>query len=277
MMQGTHIGTALTTARKTGIAIICGFALAALLAPWISPYAPTQTGIPFQAPSLLHPLGTNDVGGDVLSEVIHSARVSLPIGLFAGFFSLAVGVLVGVVSGLYRGIVGGLLMALTDVFILIPGLPLLIVLAAYVGPGFWNMIGVIGALWWTSTARVVHARALQAGQMQYVLSARALGYSNLHLIRRHVLPNMTDLIRARFAVSVATAMLTETSLSFIGLGDPQHVSWGQMIHFAFERGGFAKNMWWWYLPPGLAICICVLGFVMLGMDRRRRNPSVVSI
>lgn len=265
------------TLPKAGIIIIGFFAVCAALGPWISPRAQTQTGIPFQSPSAAHPLGTNDVGCDILSELILSTRISLPIGFFAALISLLIGVVLGVAGGFYKGAGGGFIMGITDVFILIPGLPLLIVLSSSIGPGFWNMIAVIGVLWWTSTARVVHARTLQIRQMQYLESAKALGYANSYLIRRHVLPNIRDVIRARFAISVASAMLTEASLSFIGLGDPTHVSWGQMIHYAFERGGFANNMWWWYLPPGLAICACVLGFVMVGMEPRREAKTVVSI
>ncbi len=260
-----------------GAVIIALFALSALLAPWLCPFDPGDSDIPYQPPSRTHLLGTNDVGQDVLSELILSSRVSLPVGILAGFLSLLLGVSVGVLSGYRGGVLGEILMGVTDVFILVPGLPLMIVLASYLNPSFWNVILVVGALWWTPSARVVHARTLQIRGLPYIESTRALGYSSPYIIVHHVLVNLRDVVRARFALAVASAMLTEASLSFIGLGDPVHVSWGQMIHFAFERGGFANKMWWWVLPPGVAIATCVLGFVLIGMgpdrgSRPRRLP-----
>lgn len=162
-------------------------------------------------------------------------------------------------------------MGVTDVFLLIPGLPLMIILTAYLNASMWNIILVVGLLWWCSTARLVHSRVLQVREMQFIESTRALGYSDLYIISRHVLVNTKDIIYAKFSLAVASAMLSEASLSFLGLGDPLNISWGEMIHFAFSRGGFANDMWWWYLPPGLMICITVLAFIMLTMERRKTS------
>ncbi|MDI6896250.1 ABC transporter permease [Methanocella conradii] len=252
-----------------GFAILLALSLMAVFAPYIAPYDPKQTGIPYQAPSLEHLLGTNDLGQDVFSELIYATRVSLVVGFLSGIISIVIGVLVGVFAGYFRGWVEELLMGTTDVFLLIPGLPLMIILAAYLNPSMWNIIIVVGLLWWCSTARLVHSRVLQVREMQFIESTRALGYSDLYIIFKHVLVNTRDIIYAKFSLAVASAMLSEASLSFLGLGDPLNVSWGEMIHFAFSRGGFANDMWWWYLPPGLMICISVLGFIMLTIEGKK--------
>ncbi|MDD2753992.1 MAG: ABC transporter permease [Methanothrix sp.] len=241
----------------------------ATTAPYIAPHDPETTGIPYQSPNADHLLGTNDLGQDIFSELLHASRTSLAVGFLAAIISIVIGVSVGLLAGYYRGWVGELLMGTTDVFLLIPGLPLMIILAAYLNPSMWNIISVIGLLWWCSTARVVHSRVLQVREMKFIESTRVLGYSDLYILHNHVLPNTKEVIYAKFSLAVASAMLAEASLSFLGLGDPLNISWGEMIHFAFTRGGFANDMWWWYLPPGLMICITVLAFVMITMESRK--------
>lgn len=252
--------------RLTGWLILIFFLILALLAPFIAPQDPSKTGTPYLPPSSDHLLGTNDIGQDILSELIYAARISLAIGLLAGFVSIVIGVAVGLLAGYYRGWVEELLLAIGDLVLLIPGLPLMIILAAYLSPSMWNIIIVVGLLWWCSTARVVHSRVMQLRNMPFVEAARAIGCPDRYIILRHILVNAKEIVYAKFALAVASAMLTESSLSFIGLGDPLNISWGEMIHFAFFRGGFANDMWWWYLPPGLLICTSVLGFVLISME-----------
>jgi peptide/nickel transport system permease protein len=259
--------------RAAGLAIITCLVLVAIFAPCIAPYDPTITGTSYQGISSAHLLGTNDMGQDVFSELLYASRVSLAVGFLSAAISLAIGVAVGLFSGYYRGWVEELLMGTTDVFLLIPGLPLMIALAAYLSPSMWNIIWVVGLLWWCSMARVVHSRVLQVREMQFVESTRALGYSSLYILFKHVLVNTKDLIFAKFALAVASAMISEASLSFLGLGDPLNISWGEMIHFAFSRGGFANDMWWWYLPPGLMICLCVIGFILPTMGNRNEDVT----
>jgi len=262
-----------STLRLTGLFVLAFFIAMAVFAPIIAPNDPWETGIPYQPPSIVHPLGTNDIGQDVLSELIYASRVSLAIGFLAGFMSVVIGLVVGLLAGYYRGWAEEILMALGDMVLLIPGLPLMIILAAYLGPSMWNIILVVGLLWWCSTARVVHSRVLQLREMPFVEAARALGGSDSYIILRHIMINTREVVYAKFALAVASAMLTEASLSFLGLGDPLNISWGEMIHFAFTRGGFANDMWWWYLPPGLMICSCVLGFVIISIERERSNKT----
>jgi peptide/nickel transport system permease protein len=255
--------------KLAGIVILAALLLIAIAAPYLAPHDPEATGIPYQSPSGDHFLGTNDLGQDIFSELLYASRTSLAVGFLAAFISIAIGVSVGLVAGYYKGWIGELLMGATDIFLLIPGLPLMIILAAYLSPSMWNIILVIGLLWWCSTARVVHSRVLQVREMQFIETTRALGYSDWYILRKHVLANAREVIYAKFSLAVASAMLAEASLSFLGLGDPLNISWGEMIHFAFTRGGFANDMWWWYLPPGLMICITVLAFVLITMESRK--------
>lgn len=257
-----------------GLFILSIFLALALFATILAPYDPRATQIPYQLPGQEHYLGTNDIGQDILSELIYASRVSLTIGFLAGLISVTIGATLGMLAGYYRGGVEELVMATSDVVLLVPGLPLMIILAAYLSPSMWNIVLVVGLLWWCSTARVVHSRVLQLREMPFVEAARALGSRDGFIIFHHILINCKDVIYAKFALAVASAMLTEASLSFLGLGDPLNISWGEMIHFAFSRGGFANDMWWWYLPPGLAICACVLGFVMISMEPERSGRTM---
>lgn len=268
---------ALNPLRTLGIFLLTTLVLVAVFAPWLAPHDPEQTGIPYRSPSAEHLLGTNDLGQDVFSELLYAGRVSLVVGFLSGIISIVIGVAVGVFAGYFRGWAEELLMGMTDVFLLIPGLPLMIILAAYLNPSMWNIILVVGLLWWCSTARLVHSRVLQVREMQFIESTRALGYSDLYIILKHVLVNTKDIIYAKFSLAVASAMLSEASLSFLGLGDPLNISWGEMIHFAFSRGGFANDMWWWYLPPGLMICITVLAFIMLTMEGKKDSKILEMI
>lgn len=262
----------------TGLILLAMFLILAIFAPLIAPYDPWEPGKPFLPPSGTHPFGTNDIGQDIFSELVYGTRISLFVGFFAAFVSVAVGTLVGLFSGYLRGAADEVLMGATDIVLIIPALPLMIILSAHTSPSIWNIIIVIGALWWTSTARVVRSRVLQLREMPFVEAARGLGAGNTYIVFRHILPNTLQVILAKFILAVAGAMLTEASLSFLGLGDPLQKSWGMMLNYAFSRGGFINGYWWWYLPPGICISLAVLSFVLIGfgleeLDRRELNAS----
>jgi len=258
-----------------GLVLLITFLFLAVFASFIAPYDPWEIGRPFLRPSLEHPLGTNDIGQDIFSELIYSTRISLFVGIFAASVSMVLGTLIGLFSGYLRGVVDEALMGLTDVILVLPALPLMIILAAHLSPSIWNIILVIGCLWWTSTARVVRSRVLQLREMPFVEAARALGAGDAYVVFRHILPNTLHVIFAKFVLAVAGAMLTEASLSFLGLGDPMQKSWGMMLNYAFSRGGFINGYYWWYLPPGICISLTVLGFVLLGfgLERWTQNNS----
>ena len=260
--------------RLAGLVMIVLFLALAIFAPLVSPHDPWETEKPYLPPSGEHPLGTNDIGQDILSELIYATRVSLSIGFLAGFLSVFVGASLGMLAGYYRGAVEEVVMAVSDMVLLIPGLPFMIILAAYLSPSMYNIVLVVSLLWWCPTARVVHSRVLQLREMPFVEAAISLGGRDSYIIIHHILINSKEIIYAKLALSVASAMATEASLSFLGLGDPLSISWGEMIHFSFSRGGFANDMWWWYLPPGIMICASVLSFVMIGMEPERTNRMV---
>ena len=189
--------------------------------------------------------------------------------------STIIGSTIGLLSGYFKGLVDEILMGFTDIFLMIPQIPLIIVLAAFLRPSFWLIALLMGSLWWTSTARVVRSKALQIREMGYVQSKRSLGFSHLHIIVSDVLPNLSQVVMPKFLLSIASAMIAESSISFLGLGDPSMKSWGMMINFAFSRGGFINGYWWWYMAPGLCITIFVLSIVLLGSFLEERAESTM--
>lgn len=241
----------------------------ALFAPWLAPYDPEATERVtiediYARPSLAHPLGTDDGGKDVLSAFLFGARVSLVVGFTASLISMLIGGTVGLIAGFYGGRLGNLLMRLTDIFLVIPDLPLMIVIVAMVGPSLWNIIVVIGILGWTGTARIVRSQALSLKERQFVLRARAIGAGNVHILRRHIFPLVLPLITTNTVLVISLSILEESTLSFLGLGDPTTLSWGGMLNFAFTRGAISTGAWWALLAPGLGIVWVVLGCTLLG-------------
>ncbi|MGL6278366.1 MAG: ABC transporter permease [Gaiella sp.] len=215
-------------------------------------------------PTEFAPLGTDNLGRSVWAQLVWGARISLLIGLAATVIAIVIGAVVGIVAGFFGGIPGSILMRLTEWFLVIPFLPLAIVLAAILGPSVWNVILVIGITSWPGTARLVRAQVLSIKERLYLERSRALGASNRHLMSQHVLPNVSPLILANLTLTVPIAILSETTLAFLGLGDPTQASWGKMLEEAFSAGALSRNAWWWYLPPGLGIMVVVLAFVLIG-------------
>jgi len=256
-----------------GATFLLVFALIALAADGIAPYALDRSFVPFQSPSPQHWLGTNDMGYDIFSELLHAGRISLTIGLVAAVISAIIGSLVGITAGFFRGVFREGLTGFIDLFLLIPILPLMITLAAHLGPSFWNIVLVIALLGWCSTARAVRAKTLQLRELPFIDALIVLDIPTWRILLHHVLPNVKEIVSAKFTLSVAGAMLSEAALSFLGLGEPTTVSWGSMMHYAFQRGGFANGMWYWYLPPGLAIAACAAGCVLIGWYFEQRGTQ----
>jgi peptide/nickel transport system permease protein len=260
-----------------GFVLFLVFIILALCAPKIAPHDPWERFDPYLPPSAEHWLGTSDLGHDILSELIHGSRVSLLVGLGAAVLATVIGLCVGLFAGYYKGTTDEILMGITDIFLMIPRIPLIILLAAFLKPSFWIIALVIGSLWWTSTARVVRSKSLQVSEMNFVLSSRCLGFSNLHIIFTDVFPNIIQIVIPKFMLTVAAAMITEASLSFLGLGDPSMKSWGMMINFAFTKGGFINALWWWFIPPGLCITFFVYSVVLLGYSFEEKEQTAMGI
>ncbi|WP_051327402.1 oligopeptide/dipeptide ABC transporter ATP-binding protein [Desulfatibacillum aliphaticivorans] len=248
--------------------------LLAIFAPsLIAPQSMNELGSPYLPPGPGHVLGTNDIGQDLLSELVFGARASLLVGLLSALIATAAGALAGALAGYFRGRTDALLMGLTDMFLAIPGLPLIIILAAFLGPGMGNIVFVISLLSWAPTARIIRSKVLNLREQEFILNARCLGAGHMYLIFRHILPNTGDLILAKAILAAAAGMMAEAGLSFLGLGDPVSKSWGGMIHDAFSCGALTNGAYWWYLPPIFCLSLFVLAFSVISNAFLQANQS----
>jgi peptide/nickel transport system permease protein len=247
------------------LALVAAMSLVALLAPVLASSRPgVKVGEPFAAPSGGHLLGLDDIGGDVLSTLMWAARASLVVGVAATLVSLVIGVAVGLVGGYAGGGVDTLLARATDFVLTIPVLPLMIVVAALYGSSTPTVIVIIGALSWPATARVVRAQVKTLRERAYVRRARTIGAGPVRIMITHILPQLGPLIAASTALTIGNAIFFEAALAFLGLTDPSHASWGQMIQNAFTRGATSQGAWWAIVPPGLAIGVAVIAVSMIG-------------
>jgi peptide/nickel transport system permease protein len=263
-----------------GLVMLVVTIFVSIFAPWIAPYDPKEVvrvtiDDIYASPSPTHLLGTDDAGKDVLSNLIFGSRVSLTVGFFAALISLVIGGGVGIIAGFYGGQVENILMRFTDILLVIPDLPLMVVLIALTKPSLLNIIIVLGILGWTSTARVVRSQTLSVKERKFVQRARAIGAGNFYIVRRHIFPLVFPLMVVNAVLVISAAIYNESVLGFFGLGDPTTLSWGQMLNFAFTRGGMSAGAWWSLLPPGLAIVWVVLGLTLLGNGLERVfNPRL---
>jgi len=252
-----------------GLVVLVAIVLMALAAPLISSEselrAATAGNEPWLTPSEHPPLGTDNLGRSVWAQFVWGARISLLVGLAATVIAIVIGSVVGIVAGFFGGFGSSVLMRLTEWFLVIPFLPLAIVLAAILGPSIENIIFVIGITSWPGTARLVRAQVLTLRERLYVDRSRALGASNRHVLGKHILPNVSPIILANLTLTVPIAILSETTLAFLGFGDPTRASWGKMLDESFAAGALTRNAWWYYLPPGLGIMAVVLAFTLIGV------------
>jgi oligopeptide/dipeptide ABC transporter ATP-binding protein len=247
------------------VAIFVGAVFASQLAPYdISTSENITIHDIYNPPSAAHWLGTDDAGKDVLSNFFFGARVSLIVGFFAAFISVVIGGVLGIVAGFYGGRVENLLMRFTDIMLVIPDLPLMVVIVALTKPSLLNIIFVIGLLGWTTTSRIIRSQTLAVKSRKFVLRARAIGAGNGHIIRHHILPLVMPLLVVNAILVISLAILDESTLSFLGLGDPTALSWGQMLNFAFGRGAMSAGAWWALVVPGFGIVWIVLSLTLLG-------------
>ncbi len=260
-----------------GAGMVLILILVAVFAPLIAPYDPTErVGAPFEPPSSEHLLGTNDIGQDLLSELIFGTRVSLTVGIVAATVALLIGGTIGILAGYYPKRLGSTLMRVVDVVLILPFLPLLIVLAAYLGRSLITTTLVIGSLIWAGSARIIRSQVLSLRNRDYVLASKSMGATDRWAIFRHVMPRTALLATGEFVQATAGAILLEASLSFLGLGDPLQKSWGSILYWAQVRGAFLSPAWkWWVLPPGLMIMAASLGFALIAFAMEERiNPRL---
>ncbi len=214
-------------------------------------------------PDADHILGRDDAGKDVLSQLIYGARISLIVGFAASFMSLIIGTVVGMIAGYFGGRVDTFFMRMVDFLMVIPTLPLMLVIITFWGRGLEKIIFVIGLLYWTYMARLVRSQVISIKERHYILRSKAIGASDFRIIFQHIFPQVVPLIIAQGVLDTSTAIIAESSLAFLGLGDPTKVSWGMMLNFAFARA-ISKEAWWFLLPPGFAIVWVSLSLVLIG-------------
>lgn len=251
----------------------------------------TATGPRLSPPSVAFPLGTDELGRSLWNLTVHATRISMVIGMLATVVTVVFGVVVGIVAGFIGGRVDAVFMRLADFFLVIPTFVLAIILTSLIrdvlGTGSSEVFGirlgllvivvVIGFTSWSSTARIIRSETLSIKERAFVDRARVIGAGRGHIMRRHILPNVINLIVANAVLVFAGAVLTETTLSFVGLGDPFQPSWGQLLDAAREVGAPGLGAWWYFVPPGLCIVLVVFAFTLVGgalddvLNPRRRG------
>lgn len=251
-----------------GLVVLVFFVLVALLAPVLADAdglsVTRATGGVLEPPSSEYWLGTDDSGRSVLTLLIWGSRISLFVGLLATLISMVIGTLVGLTSGYFSGWAGAVLYRITEWVLVIPYLPLAIILATVLGRSLFNIALVIGVLSWPATALLIRSQTLSIRERPYLERARVLGAGRAHQIGRHILPNVMPMVFANTTLTVAGAILAETTLSFLGLGDPTRVSWGTMLDNAYTVGAITTGSWWFFLPPGICVVMVVLAFTLVG-------------
>jgi peptide/nickel transport system permease protein len=253
----------------TGTAILTLFVLVAVVGPMFvdrASIAPaTADGPLLAAPSFDYPLGTDNYGRSMLALMVQGARISLLVGFTAAMGTMVIGAGIGITAGYFGGTrIDTALNGITNWFLVLPWIALAIALTAVIGPTLVNVIVVIAITSWASTARVVRSQALSVKERPFIERSRALGASHGHLITRHVLPNVFPILFANAVLMIALAILSETTLSILGLGPADALSWGRIIDDSFSAGALTAGWWWWLIPPGLAIMTVTLAFTMVG-------------
>ena len=246
-----------------GIIVLTLF-ITAIFAPLLSPYDPNSINVKhiLEPPGRTHPLGTDDLGRDILSRMIWGARISLAVGFVAVGISTMVGILLGAVSGYYGGWIDRVLMRFVDIMLSIPTFFLLLAVIAFLEPSIWNIMIVIGLTSWMGVSRLVRAEVLSSKEREFALAARAIGAGDLRMIFKHILPNSMAPVLVSAVLGVAGAILVESALSFLGIGvQPPTASWGNILTAGKDNIEIA---WWLSVFPGLAILVTVLAYNLLG-------------
>ena len=265
------------------------FMLVAIFAPVLAPYPPLQrqyqTADEIMIEKWADPaitgadtgyiLGTTAEGFDIFSQLIYGTRAALLVGLIAAVFTAGIGTMVGLVAGYYGGKVDDALMRVVDFLYGMPMLPTVIILVALLGPSLWNIIFAVIILQWRSTARVIRSQALSLRERPFVKAAQVAGASDWHIISRHLAPNVLPMSFLYGSFAIAWAILTEAGVSFIGLGDPNTVSWGTMLQASRAYSALQFGAWWWFVPPGVCIGLLVISGFLIGRGYEEiTNPKL---
>ncbi len=254
-----------------GAVLLGGMVILALAGPWLYSHDPWEyAGRPLEPPSLAHPLGTNDVGQDLLGELLYGSRTSLGIGFGVGLIGVLVSLILALSSVLRGGLWDFFLMRLVDAWLTIPPLLLVLLIVAFIPPRLPVLILALSLFSWAGGIWILRAQGLEIQQELYVEAALAMGASSLHLARRHFLPGLYHLILLSFLVQARRAILLESSLAFLGLADPQHKSWGVMIQYGLKFMALGDYWLWWLVPPALALGLTLVGLALIGFGLESR-------
>jgi peptide/nickel transport system permease protein len=257
---------------KTGVIILVVFmfmAIASFFVPLIGPMYDPMTGIDpdirvSTGPSLTHWLGTDNVGRDLLAQLLEGAKVAFIVGLSAAFFSIVIGTLVGMVAGYTGGLLDAFLMRTADIIMVLPSLVILLILASLFGQfNIWIIVFIIAIMRWPAVSRVIRSQTLSLKHRPFIEASRVAGASHLRIIFRHIMPNVLPLAFLYMTFRVTAAILVEAALSFLGFGDPSQVSWGMMLQWVWKSGHMFQAPYW-LIPPGVCISLLTLAFYMLG-------------
>jgi len=266
---------------KIGIVIVVFFVASALFAARISPYSRNElSGEPFEEPSIKHLLGTNDLGYDNLSEIIYGSKASIKVGIIVGIISTFFSILLGTMSAYPGSPWDKILMRFLDILLAIPSLPLIIVLTSFLGADLYSIIVILSFISSTHGIRVIRSQAISIKERDYVLAAKSMGAGSMYIIFRHIMPGVFALGIPKFVLTANQAIITESGLAFLGIGDVSQKSWGMIIHFAhsYPETYFSSLWMWWLMPPILCLVLLVLGLTFMGNFLERKfNPKKVKL
>lgn len=257
---------------KTGVIILGVFmimAVASFFVPLIDPMYDPMTGIDpdiklSTGPSLTHWLGTDNVGRDILAQLLEGAKVAFIVGLSSAFFSIVIGTLIGMIAGYAGGLVDAFLMRIADIIMVLPSLVILLILASLFGQfNIWIIVFIIAVMRWPAVSRVIRSQTLSLKHRPFIEASRVAGASHIRIVLRHIMPNVLPLAFLYMTFRVTSAILVEAALSFLGFGDPSQVSWGMMLQWVWKSGHMFQAPYW-LIPPGLCISLLTLAFYMLG-------------
>lgn len=262
---------------RIGMGMVASMILVAIFAPLIAPYDPfAMVGTPFQAPCGEFWLGTNDVGQDIFSELVYGTRTSLLVGILSALICMLIGVTIGICAGWFGGWADRFLMKITTFFITIPYLPAIIILAAFTRSGVWTTAVILGVMSWPGLARVIRSQTMQIKTKDYILTVRAMGASSFYILTRHILRELFPFLMYRVSDRIKSGILSESSLSFLGLGDPVSKSWGSIIYYAQSKSALLTGSWvWWIIPAGACICFVCFGLIMISYYTESKTDSRV--
>ena len=256
-----------------GLLLLLMFALAAFAPEFFTSYSQKELFTKWLPISRGHLLGTNAMGYDIFTELVYGARQTLLVGVLSSILTLILGAGIGIL-GSFRGWIGQLFNGLIQIFVLLPKLITLIVLATFFGSSAVHLIVLIAAFSWVGTARAVRAKVLQLHTQPFIESCRILGYSRAHIAVRHILPNLSDVLLSRFLLGVNSCIMMESTLSFLGLGDLYRPTWGTMVNFAYKRGAFLRGAYQYLLAPGVCVMLLCLAFYLISLWLTARKETI---